>query len=138
VKKHIGSGSLISLWLGEHARSGIQVVIRAFAVDSASDRDTRTRFVRETSLMKQRDHCFVCKRQTPITPFQRDPSASEYLDSERMVAHGDVKAENILLDAYFNIGLIAFDLIHAFSQSQPHLHAASGRPSACKARPVLT
>jgi serine/threonine protein kinase len=46
-----------------------------------------------------------------------------------MVMHRDIKAENVLLDAHWNIRLIDFGLSHAFTQSDPKLHTACGSPA---------
>jgi serine/threonine protein kinase len=46
-----------------------------------------------------------------------------------MVAHRDIKAENVLLDAHWNIRLIDFGLSHAFTENNPLLHTACGSPA---------
>jgi serine/threonine protein kinase len=64
-------------------------------------------------------------------------SALEYLHTDRMVAHRDIKAENVLLDTNFNIRLIDFGLSHAFSANQPTLHTACGSPAYASPEMIL-
>jgi serine/threonine protein kinase len=55
-------------------------------------------------------------------------AALDYLHSQKRVAHRDIKAENVLLDAHLNIRLIDFGLSHAFTESDPHFHSSCGSP----------
>jgi serine/threonine protein kinase len=54
-----------------------------------------------------------------------------------MVAHRDIKAENVLLDTNFNIRLIDLGLSHAFSADQPTLHTACGSPAYASPEMIL-
>jgi serine/threonine protein kinase len=56
-------------------------------------------------------------------------AALEYLHESKMVVHRDIKAENVLLDEYWNIRLIDFGLGHALSADNPNLHTACGSPA---------
>jgi serine/threonine protein kinase len=163
VTRLIGTGSFAQVYQGAHPPSGIPVAIKAVSVASFVDEDTRTRFVREVTLMKQMDHPFIGKLYQVIeTPdivyliqeyiengtllayvnqheqlpeiharrlFTQLLAALEYLHNSKMVMHRDIKAENVLLDAHWNIRLIDFGLSHAFTQADPKLHTACGSPA---------
>ena len=60
--------------------------------------------------------------------FSQLVSVLEYLHNEKLVAHRDLKAENILLDRYNNIRVIDFGLSNQFSSAQPQLKTACGSP----------
>jgi serine/threonine protein kinase len=61
--------------------------------------------------------------------FSQLVSVLEYLHFEKMVAHRDLKAENILLDRYYNIRVIDFGLSNQFTQAEPELKTACGSPA---------
>ena len=56
-------------------------------------------------------------------------SVLEYLHNEKLVAHRDLKAENVLLDRYNNVRVIDFGLSNQFSSAQPQLKTACGSPA---------
>ena len=60
--------------------------------------------------------------------FSQLVSVLEYLHNEKLIAHRDLKAENVLLDRYNNIRVIDFGLSNQFSSSQPQLKTACGSP----------
>ncbi|OHT13370.1 CAMK family protein kinase [Tritrichomonas foetus] len=53
----------------------------------------------------------------------------EYLHIERRVMHRDLKAENVLLDKFFNIRLVDFGLSKAFTKNDPFLMSICGSPA---------
>lgn len=57
--KQIGSGSFSEVWLALHKISGLQVAIKIVKKLTLESEQSRTRFTREVSLMKQIDHPFV-------------------------------------------------------------------------------
>ncbi|KAH0789324.1 CAMK family protein kinase [Histomonas meleagridis] len=60
--------------------------------------------------------------------FSQIISVLEYLHNEKMVAHRDLKAENVMLDRYNNIRVIDFGLSNQFTISTPELKTACGSP----------
>jgi serine/threonine protein kinase len=56
-------------------------------------------------------------------------SVLEYLHFEKLVAHRDLKAENILLDHFNNIRVIDFGLSSTFSSVHPQLSTRCGSPA---------
>ena len=53
----------------------------------------------------------------------------EYLHKEKFIAHRDLKAENVLLDKYFNVRVIDFGLSNVFTKENPKLSTACGSPA---------
>lgn len=56
-------------------------------------------------------------------------SVLDFLHNKKFVSHRDLKAENILLDAYDNIRLIDFGLSNTFTKGEPNLMTACGSPA---------
>lgn len=56
-------------------------------------------------------------------------SALEYLHNIKMVAHRDLKAENVLLDRNNNLRLIDFGLSNCFTEEAPELKTSCGTPA---------
>ena len=56
-------------------------------------------------------------------------SVIEYLHKEKKVAHRDLKAENILLDQYFNIRVIDFGLSRCFESENCKFDTKCGSPA---------
>jgi len=77
---------------------------------------------------------FVNKNGKLIDPiarryFMQLISVLEYLHKEKKIAHRDLKAENIMLDRYYNIRVIDFGLSNSFSDEKPDLNTACGSPA---------
>lgn len=56
-------------------------------------------------------------------------SVLEYMHNDKMIAHRDLKAENILLDKYNNIRLIDFGFSRQFTEDDPNLQTTCGSPA---------
>jgi len=52
--------------------------------------------------------------------------ALEYLHNDLHIAHRDLKAENIVLDRYYNIRVVDFGLSHLFTEDDPSLMSSCG------------
>jgi serine/threonine protein kinase len=56
-------------------------------------------------------------------------SVIDYLHNQRMVAHRDLKGDNILLDRHNNIRVIDFGLSNQFTRADPELKSHCGSPA---------
>jgi serine/threonine protein kinase len=61
--------------------------------------------------------------------FSQIMSVLEYLHTDKLICHRDLKGDNILLDQYDNIRLIDFGLSNQFSESAPNLSTRCGSPA---------
>jgi serine/threonine protein kinase len=61
--------------------------------------------------------------------FAQLASVLDYLHHEKHVVHRDLKAEDVLLDANYNIRVVDFGLSRAFTKGNPFLQTTCGSPA---------
>lgn len=85
-------------------------------------------FVRNGTLMDHINNTGALNEQEARHYFAQMVSVLAYLHNDKYIVHRDFKADNILLDKFYNIRVTDFGLSNIFSDEQPYLSTCCGSP----------
>lgn len=79
--RQIGSGSFASVWLAQHIKTELQVAIKIINKNKIESANSKTRFNREISLLKQMQHPFISEFYESIENDQNFFLVMEYAEN---------------------------------------------------------
>ena len=112
--QEIGHGSFASVWLAEHTASQINVAIKVIKKRSLATAESRTRFSREVSLLKQLNHMFIADFFEFLEDEQNYGIAMEYVENgslrSTLVKNGKLSEEDARF--YFTQLISCLEYLH--------------------------